>query len=72
MAIARSFGKWYGIFPPYRLEAWDKRGKWRAYGKAGGGDYGKENRRTLRLQEAGEPVIESNVSVAFCPVVTRV
>ena len=39
MAIARSFGKWYGIFPPYRLEAWDKRGKWRAYGKAGGGDY---------------------------------
>ena len=51
MAIARSFGKWYGIFPPYRLEAWDKRGKWRAYGKAGGGDYGKENRRPLRLQE---------------------
>lgn len=72
MAIARSFGKWYGIFPPYRLEAWDKRGKWRAYGKAGGGDYGKENRRTLRSQEPGEPVIESNVSVAFCPVVTRV
>ncbi len=51
MAIARSFGKWYGIFPPYRLEAWDKRGKWRAYGKAGDGDYGKENRRTLRSQE---------------------
>ena len=51
MAIARSFGKWYGIFPPYRLEAWDKRGKWRAYGKAGGGDYGKENRLTLRSQE---------------------
>ena len=25
MAIARSFGKWYGIFSPYRLEAWDKR-----------------------------------------------
>ena len=45
MAIARSFGKWYGIFPPYRLEAWDKRGKWRAYGKAGGGDYGKEKLR---------------------------
>lgn len=51
MAIARNFGKWYGIFPPYRLEAWDKRGKWRAYGRAGGGDYGKENRRTLRSQE---------------------
>ena len=51
MAIARSFGKWYGIFPPYRLEAWDKRGKWRSYGKAGDGDYGKENRRTLRSQE---------------------
>lgn len=72
MAIARSFGKWYGIFPPYRLEAWDKRGKWRAYGKAGDGDYGKENRRTLRSQELVKPVIESNVSVAFCPVVTRV
>ena len=70
MAIARSFGKWYGIFPLFRLEAWDKRGRWRAYDKAGGGDYGKENRRTLRSPD--EPVIESNVSVAFCPVVTRV